>query len=118
MAETFKTKAGKLILPFCSKAGNFAYNNGGVLAQVAPERIVDQYSYKGAKLVILRPVIDKLIFEYSLAACGAHKGAIQGQVLKNAQALVKKQPDFGLATNKNVGTKRLFGLNKYYTPIV
>lgn len=114
MSKAIKTAAGKLILPFCIKAGNFPYNKGGCFSQVDPERIVDQYSYKGAKLIVLRPVIDKLIFEYSLAACGTHKWPIQEQVLKNAKDLIKKQQDFELATNKNVGTKRLSGLFKYY----
>ncbi len=111
----YKSPSGKPIVPLCTKAGNFPYNKGGYLAGVEKSRIVDQYNYKGAKLVILRPVIDKLIFEYGFKDCGNHKRDIQATVLANAiTAYEIKAIPFTLATKANVGAQRLYYLSKAY----
>ncbi len=82
---------------------------------MAPDRIVDRYDYREAKLFILRPIIDKLVFEYNFSDCGSHKRKIQEIVLKAAKKAIKKKGiAFQEATEKNVGGKRLYYLNKHY----
>jgi hypothetical protein len=108
-------KDGTTSRSFCTKAGNSPYNNNGVLAWVPSDRIVDEYTYRDARLVILRPVIDKLAFEYNFSDCGSHKREIREAVLKNAGKLHDKQGiPFSAATKGNVGGRRLHFLQKYY----
>ena len=108
-------KHGNVKLKLCSKAGNSPYNKTGYMAQVDKERIVDLYDYKGGHIAILRPVIDKMIFEYGFRDCGSHRREIQEEVLKNAHKSLKKIPDmFKRATDENVGGQRLFHLNSLY----
>jgi hypothetical protein len=100
-----------IITPLCTKAGNSPYNNGGYLGRIEKDRIVDEYSYKGAKLVILRPVIDKLIFEYKLPA--PIKKQMEHDIELNALKL-EQNKILKSATAKNVGAKRLYNFNKRY----
>lgn len=105
----------KKILHLCTKAGNYPYNKGGYIASIDKERIVDKYHYKGGDLVVLRPVIDKLIFEYNFKDCGSYKKTIQERTLINARSLLKKNgSSFKKATKQNVGEERLYFLNKNY----
>lgn len=101
----------------CAKAGNFPYNKvgGTATAWVETDRIIETYDYRGASLVILRPVIDKLVFDYRLADCGAHKRAIQGTILKNVDKIIDELPAlFKPATKENVGGKRFRHLDRAY----
>lgn len=109
---------GKTLLALCTKAGNSPYNKGGTIALLESDKIVDRYKYKGGDLVILRPVIDKLIFEYNFKDCGSDKRKIQETVLKNASKTLKKASGvFKIATDKNVGQERLYYLNKTHKRI-
>lgn len=109
---------GKILLELCTKAGNFPYNKGGVMIMAESDRIVDQYKYKGGNLVILRPVIDKLIFEYNFKDCGADRREIQEIVLKNAAKALKKVPGvFKKATESNIGQERLYFLSRTHKQV-
>lgn len=109
---------GKTLLELCTKAGNFPYNKGGVMIMAESDRIVDLYQYKGGQIAILRPVIDKLIFEYNFKDCDANKRKIQEAVLKNASIALKKVPGmFKKATEGNVGQERLYYLSKTHRQI-
>lgn len=105
----------KVTLPFCTKAGNSPYNKGGCEAKIAKDKIVDIYDYREAKLVILRPVIDKLIFAYNFQDCGSAKTDIKDVVLKNIEKILKEIPGkFKNATKHNVGNNRFNELRKNY----
>lgn len=106
---------GKVAVHLCTKAGNSPYNKGGYIAQVDEERIVDRYDYKGGEIIILRPIIDKLIFEYRFKDCGSQAREVKESTLINAMKLVEKMPSlFKVASNSNVGFKRNYYLRMHY----
>jgi hypothetical protein len=104
---------GKVLLRFHTKAGNSPYNKEAGKTWVQASRIVDSYKYSDdADLVILRPIIDKLIFEYNFKDCGKYKKDVEKLVLSNAKSLLKKNV-FEVATSKNIAWKRLKYLQGY-----
>lgn len=77
----------KLIVKLCTKAGNSTYNKGGVPKSMTVDagRVVDQYNYRGGKIVILRPIIDKLVLDYDFEDCNSKECLIDNIVVQNAQ---------------------------------
>lgn len=99
----------------CTKAGNSPYNKGGQTVWVEKDRIVGLYDYRDAKLVILRPVIDKLVFEYSFQDFKkkTHTDDLREAVLKNLKkVLAQTKPDFTTLVVEDVGFKRFKELSR------
>lgn len=99
----------------CMRAGNSPYNKAGVIVPIDKDRIVDRYDYKGGEIIILRPVIDKLIFEYRFQDCEGHVSKVQDAALNNAHAMVAGLPTmFKPTNNSNVGYRRNYFLHRHY----
>lgn len=89
----------KLIVKLCTKAGNSTYNKGGVpqSAKVEADRVMEKYDYRGGKIVILRPIIDKLVFDYKFWDCKAKKRLIDTGIVETAKKMFSgtKKPIHG-----------------------
>ncbi|HAJ89814.1 MAG TPA: hypothetical protein DCM27_02185, partial [Rhodospirillaceae bacterium] len=88
-----------LMVKLCTKAGNSTDNKGGFPKQTAVEfsRVVDQYDYRGGKIVVLRPIIDKLVLDYNFDDCKSKKKLIDDIVVDTAKKL------FGSKNNQYKG---------------
>lgn len=106
MKAVFENHGVNTIAALCTKAGNSPYNKGGTITQIETDRIISRYSYKGANLVILRPIIDKLVFDYKLQDVGKNRKAIEATIDENILKLIavkSEQFSFRKTTLDNVG---------------